>query len=127
LIQAFKQNSGFASEILMAVMLELLMEEMYQVRRLDGFKWHDRRTKFHKDWFRHLSNITVITATIGEAVILVSLIEGIYEVRRLDCFMWRDKLNTFHEDWWRRSIILRFCLNNSRDFLITPLRKAQVL
>jgi hypothetical protein len=45
-------------------MLVLLMEGIYEVRRGDGLKWHDIHTKFLEDWFRHLSNITVITATI---------------------------------------------------------------
>jgi hypothetical protein len=35
-------------------------------------------TKFRDNWFKHLSNFTVITATILEAVMLVLLIEGIY-------------------------------------------------
>jgi hypothetical protein len=53
------------------------------------------RTKFQDDQFRHLSNITVITATVREAVILVLLIEGNYDVRRWDGFTydvsWRFK------------------------------------
>jgi hypothetical protein len=60
-------------------------------------------TKFHDDRFRHLSNTTVITATIGEAIILVLLIEGIYEVRHWIGFMRYDILTKFHEDWYRRS------------------------
>jgi hypothetical protein len=27
-------------------------------------QWHDIHTEFHEDWFRHLSNIAVITTTI---------------------------------------------------------------
>jgi hypothetical protein len=45
-------------------MLVLLMEEIYEVGHWNQFRWHDVRTKFHDDYFRHLSNITVITATI---------------------------------------------------------------
>jgi hypothetical protein len=37
------------------------------------------RTKFHDDQFRHVSDITVIAATIWGAVSLVMLIEGNYE------------------------------------------------
>jgi hypothetical protein len=48
------------------------------------FKWtqHNIRvyTKIHDDRFRHLTNVTVISATILESVILVLLVEGIYEV-----------------------------------------------
>jgi hypothetical protein len=42
-------------------------------------------TKFHDEGFRHLKNITVITATIWEAVMLVLLIEGIYAVEMASC------------------------------------------
>jgi hypothetical protein len=38
-----------------------------------GLRW------VHEKWFRHSSNIKVITATISEAVILVLLIGAIYE------------------------------------------------
>jgi hypothetical protein len=37
----------------------------------NGPKWHDIRTKLHDDLFRHLSNISVITATIWEAVMVL--------------------------------------------------------
>jgi hypothetical protein len=40
-------------------------------------------TKFHDDRFRHLSNITVITATILGDVMLVLVIKGISEGRHL--------------------------------------------
>jgi hypothetical protein len=30
----------------------------------NGLRWEDVRTKCHDDWFRHLNNLTVITATI---------------------------------------------------------------
>jgi hypothetical protein len=46
------------------------------------FKWTQVawwvHTKFHENWFRHLRNITVITATIQEPVVLVLLIELTY-------------------------------------------------
>jgi hypothetical protein len=80
-----------------------LTEEIYEVRRWDGFMQHDIRTKFHHDRFRHLSNIRVITATIWEAVMLVLLIGEIYELRRWDCFMWHNIFNICHEDWYGRS------------------------
>jgi hypothetical protein len=41
-------------------MLVLLIEGIYEVRRWDGFMWHDIHTKFHKDWYRHSSNIKVL-------------------------------------------------------------------
>jgi hypothetical protein len=70
-------------------MLILLMGGIYDMRRWDGFMRHDTlvRTKFHEDWFRHLSNITVITSKIWEAVMSVLLIEEIYEVRCWNGFM----------------------------------------
>jgi hypothetical protein len=55
----------------------LLIDGIYELRRWDGFIWHDICTKFHDDWFKHLNNIMVITATIWEAVMLVLMIEGI--------------------------------------------------
>jgi hypothetical protein len=60
---------------------------------------HDICTKFHDDQFRHLSNITVITATICKSVMLVSLIKGIHHICCWDGFMWRDTHTKFHEDW----------------------------
>jgi hypothetical protein len=33
-------------------MFVLLIGGIYEVRRLDGFIWHDIPTKFHKDWYR---------------------------------------------------------------------------
>jgi hypothetical protein len=45
-------------------MLILLMGWIYDVRRWDGFMWHDKLTRLHEGRFRNLSNITVITATI---------------------------------------------------------------
>jgi hypothetical protein len=87
----------------MAVMLVLLKEGFYDICRWNGLRWHDIHTMFHDDWFRHLSNITVIIGTIWEAIILVLLIEGIYEMRCWDGFMWRDIYIKFHEDWYRHS------------------------
>jgi hypothetical protein len=45
-------------------MLASLIEGIYEVSILDGFMRHDIRTKFHENWFKHLSNFTVITAKI---------------------------------------------------------------
>jgi hypothetical protein len=45
-------------------MLVLLMEEIYEVLRLNGLRWHDIGAKFHDSRFKHLSNIAFITATI---------------------------------------------------------------
>jgi uncharacterized protein involved in cysteine biosynthesis len=47
-----------------AVVLVLLMGGIYDVRCSDCFMWHEKLTKFHDDWFRHLSNVMVIFATI---------------------------------------------------------------
>jgi hypothetical protein len=63
------------------------MEGIYEARRLKGLRWHNILTKFHDVLYRHLNNITDITATIWGAVMLVLLIEGIYKVRRWDGFM----------------------------------------
>jgi hypothetical protein len=95
-------------------MLVLLMLRILLIIHWDGLRCRDIRTKFHDDRFRHLSNITVITATIWEAVMLVLLNEGIYEVRRWDCFMWYDIRTKFHKDWYRRSSNFKFCLRNLR-------------
>jgi hypothetical protein len=62
------------------IVLVLLMRGMYDLGRWNGLRRHDIRSKFHDDWNRHLSMITVIAATIWEALMLVLLIEGIYEV-----------------------------------------------
>jgi hypothetical protein len=63
----------------------------------------DINTQFHDDLFRHLSNITVITASIWEAVMLVSQIEGISEVSSSYFFMRHNIRTKFHEDRYRRS------------------------
>jgi hypothetical protein len=78
-------------------MLVLLMVGIYEVRRWNYITRHDVRTKFHEDWFRHLGNIKVFTATVWEAVMLVSLIEAIYEVCHWDGFMRHDILNKFQK------------------------------
>jgi hypothetical protein len=57
-------------------------EEIYDVHRSNGLRWHDIRTKFYDDRLRHLSNIMEITATISEVVMLVLLTEVICEVCR---------------------------------------------
>jgi hypothetical protein len=33
---------------------------------VDGLRWNDIYTKFHEDWFGHLSNIKAVTSTIWE-------------------------------------------------------------
>jgi hypothetical protein len=37
---------------------------IYDVHRLDDLRWHEKRTKFHEDWFKHSGNIKVITSAI---------------------------------------------------------------
>jgi hypothetical protein len=61
------------------------------------------RTKVHEYRYRHLSCVTVITATVWEPVMLELLIESIYESRRWDGFMLYNIRTKFHEDWYRRS------------------------
>jgi hypothetical protein len=68
-------------------MLVLPMGRIYDVRRLNGLRWHDILTKFRDVLYRHLNNITDITTTIWEAVILVLLTEGIYKAHRWDGLM----------------------------------------
>jgi hypothetical protein len=47
----------FTATILGALMLVLLIEGTYEVRRWDGSMWYDVRTKFHEHWYRNSSNI----------------------------------------------------------------------
>jgi hypothetical protein len=42
------------------VILVLLIEGIYEVRRFGCFIWHDMRTKFHEYWYRCSSNIKVL-------------------------------------------------------------------
>jgi hypothetical protein len=44
-------------------------------------KGHYVHTKLHDDWFRHSSNINVITSAIWNAAVLEVLMGGMYEVR----------------------------------------------
>jgi hypothetical protein len=44
----------------MTVMLVLLMEGTYEVRCLDGLRWHDTLTTFHEDPYMRPSNIKVL-------------------------------------------------------------------
>jgi hypothetical protein len=53
LVQEVKQYSRLFSEIWKAVILVLLMEGIYKLRRWDEVTCRDIHTKFHKDWFRH--------------------------------------------------------------------------
>jgi hypothetical protein len=87
--------------------LKLLMREIYEVCRWDGFKWHDVCTKFHLDRFRHSTNIKVITSTIWEAAMLVLLFGGIYELWRWDSHWWHGTHARFHDDRSRRWNVAR--------------------
>jgi hypothetical protein len=62
-----------------AAVLVLLMGEIYEVHRWDGFKWHNIHMTFNDDQFGHWSNIKVTASTIWEAAVL--LMGGIYVVR----------------------------------------------
>jgi hypothetical protein len=57
------------------------MRGTYEEWHWDGLRWHDIRTKFHDDWFRHSSNVKLITSVVWEAALLVLLMGRIYEVR----------------------------------------------
>jgi hypothetical protein len=113
-------------------MLVLLMIGIYTARRWNGLRGHDISSKFHGNRFRHLSNITVITATNWEAVILILLIGANYEVGRWDDFVWHDMLPSFMKIGTDTAAILRLCLGNLtgcnvgisdvRDLWNTPLR-----
>jgi hypothetical protein len=41
-------------------MLVLLTEGIYEVCRLDGFTWYDKRTKINEYWRKPSSNIKVL-------------------------------------------------------------------
>jgi hypothetical protein len=43
----------------MAVMLVLLMEEIYEMRILDELRWHASCTMSRENWYRHSNNIKV--------------------------------------------------------------------
>jgi hypothetical protein len=62
--------------------LVLPIERIYNVRRLDGLRWHDIHAKFYDNRFRRSSNIKVIISTMSEAAVLVLLMGRIYEVCR---------------------------------------------
>jgi hypothetical protein len=40
--------------------LVLLMRGICELCHWNGLRWHGIHTEFHDDWFRHLSDITVI-------------------------------------------------------------------
>jgi hypothetical protein len=80
------------------LMLVLLMDWCHEVCHWDELRWHYIHTKFHDYWFRHVSNITVITATIREAAVLVQLVEGIYKVCCWYGLVRSDTHTKFHED-----------------------------
>jgi hypothetical protein len=44
---------GFASAILMVVMLVLLIEDIYEMHYFYGLRWNECNTKLHEDWFNH--------------------------------------------------------------------------
>jgi hypothetical protein len=56
------------------------MRGIYDVRRLDGLRWHDTEVKFPDDGIRHSINIKVITLKIWDTSVLVLLMGGICEV-----------------------------------------------
>jgi hypothetical protein len=73
------------------------MGVIYEVSYWDGLKWHDIHTKFHKDWFKHSSNIKVIISTISEASMLVLLMGGIYDAHPWNGLRWLDIHTSFHD------------------------------
>jgi hypothetical protein len=44
--------------------LVLQTQGIHEVSRSDGLRWHDVRTNYYDDRFRHSSNIKIITSTI---------------------------------------------------------------
>jgi hypothetical protein len=54
----------FSSAVWKAIMLVLLMDKLFKSAIEVGWKWRDIHAKFRDDRFRHLSNITVVTARI---------------------------------------------------------------
>jgi hypothetical protein len=91
-------------------MFVLLKRGIYEVRRSDGLRWHNKHTKFRDHLFRHLSNIKHVTAPIWEAAVLVLLKVVIYELRfEMTC------VPSFMKSGTGVHAILRFCLNSLRS------------
>jgi hypothetical protein len=76
---------------------------IYEVSYGDGLKWHDIHTKFYQIWFKHSSNIKVITSTISEAAMLVLLMGGIYDVHHRNGLRRHDIHTSFHDYQFRDS------------------------
>jgi hypothetical protein len=114
LVEAFKKIERFASEIWKDVILVLLVGGIYKVRNSTRLRQHDIFIKSHDYRFRHLTNITVITAKVWGAVKLVLLIERNYEMRHWDSFIWHGMLPSFMKTGIGVQAMLRFCLRNLR-------------
>jgi hypothetical protein len=99
-----------------AMALVLLTREFYDVCHWNGVRGQDIYTKFNDDRFRHLSVITVITATILEVVMLVLPIEGIlkYTVQMTSCGI--IYIQSFMKIGTGVQAILRFRLINLRGY-----------
>jgi hypothetical protein len=52
------------------VMLVLLIRGIYKLRRLDGLRWRDLHTKFHKYWFRHSKVVRGDTHTDTNSMVI---------------------------------------------------------
>jgi hypothetical protein len=50
--------------ILQAAVLVLLMAEIQELRRCDGFVWHGMPITFHEDWYRRSSNIKACLSSV---------------------------------------------------------------
>jgi hypothetical protein len=83
------------------------MEEIYELRRWDGLRWHDIYTKFPEDWCRHSSNIEVLP----------------HQSRWLLCWyywrkdLWSAPLRWLHAAWYSYQVsgvqaILKSCFRN---------------
>jgi hemoglobin-like flavoprotein len=68
--EGIQEHYDFVSEILIAVVLELLMTEIYEELHCKWLKCHEVLTDFYE-------NTTVIRITVPEALGLVLLIEGL--------------------------------------------------
>jgi hypothetical protein len=84
----------------MAVMLVLLMEEIYKVRRWDRLRWHDVLTKFHEDWYRYLAIWRFCLINLKSCNIGITGGE-IYGVRRWNGLRWHDIHTKFQDDWFK--------------------------
>jgi hypothetical protein len=77
------------------------MALIYDVRRWDGFMWHDILAKFHEDWYRRSSNIKGFPLQIWNSAMLVSL-KGSFTKNAVEIGLrWHDIRTKFRDDGFR--------------------------